>query len=129
MPSPVETVKAFSDELNKGREAGVAALQHYFLPDAVWEMVGVATMIGPGDAIAAMHKEYDAIGAERLQIDFVAIAADGDTVLTERVDRLIAADGTEIRAPRIMGVFEVQDGRFRAVREYFDTAALAARSK
>lgn len=50
-----------------------------------------------------------------------AIAATGDRVLTERVDRMCVA-GTWIALP-IMGIFEIEDGLIRRWRDYFDLAS------
>jgi limonene-1,2-epoxide hydrolase len=124
MGDPIETVKAFLAALDSGVEGGERALRTYFKPDTVWEMVGVGTMIGPDGAIEVMRKEYPSRGAATLRIDILSIAASGDTVLTERVDRLLAADGSEIHSARMMAAFEVEDGKIRATREYFDTAGV-----
>jgi limonene-1,2-epoxide hydrolase len=127
--TPIETVQTFLDELITGREGGKAALRRFFRPDTVWEMVGVGVMTGPEAAIEVMDKEYDAMGIDRLQVEILAIAAVGNTVFTERVDRMLSTDGREVRGARMVGVFEVEDGKIRATREYFDTAGLYARDK
>jgi limonene-1,2-epoxide hydrolase len=122
MSDPIETVKAFLAALDSGIEGGEAALRKYFTPETTWEMVGVGTMIGPEGAIKVMHDEYPSRGAATLKIDILSIAASGNTVLTERVDRLLTADGTEIHSARMMAAFEVSGGKILATREYFDTA-------
>src|SRR5262249_50264713 len=118
MATPIETVKAFLAEHGKGRKEGEAALRAYFTPDTVWEMVGVGTMKGAEEAIAILHKEYDPKGAIRLQVDILSIAASGNTVFTERVDRLITKDGRDVLGARMVGVFEVEGDRILATREY-----------
>jgi limonene-1,2-epoxide hydrolase len=50
------------------------------------------------------------------------IAADGPVVLTERTDTFIK-DGAEI-VVRVMGAFEVEGGRIKSWRDYFDRGAL-----
>ncbi|WP_304438698.1 limonene-1,2-epoxide hydrolase family protein, partial [Caulobacter sp. CCH5-E12] len=51
----------------------------------------------------------------------------GNVVLTERVDRLLAADGREIGAFSIAGVFELDDdGRLVRWRDYTDPGAVSA---
>lgn len=53
-----------------------------------------------------------------------AIAANGNTVLTERTDRFrVNGRWVEIR---VMGAFEVTDGRITAWRDYFDMAQFMA---
>lgn len=46
------------------------------------------------------------------------LAADGDVVLTERVDR-VGPEGVVAPIP-VMGVFEVRDGKITVWRDYFD---------
>lgn len=41
-------------------------------------------------------------------------------MLTERVDRFVRADGSEIAAARLMGIFEVEGDKIVAWRDYFD---------
>lgn len=52
--------------------------------------------------------------------EIVAIAANGSTVLTERVDRFLM-NGQPIALP-VMGAFEVRGGKIAAWRDYFDLA-------
>ena len=55
---------------------------------------------------------------------FRTIAANGDEVLTERID-VLRVGNTEVRLP-VMGVFAIADGRIREWRDYFDLAAYRA---
>jgi len=48
-----------------------------------------------------------------------AIAANGDTVLTERTDCFNYADGRKLAIP-LMGIFKVVDGEITEWRDYFD---------
>lgn len=50
----------------------------------------------------------------------LAIAADGNRVLTERLDRFVRADGSEVAAAKLMGIFEVEGDCIVAWRDYFD---------
>lgn len=52
------------------------------------------------------------------------VAADGDVVLTERVDNFII-NGKPVSLP-VMGTFEIRDGRIVAWRDYFDLAGYRA---
>ena len=52
--------------------------------------------------------------------EIVAIAANGATVLTERIDRFVI-NGQPIALP-VMGTFEVRGGKIAAWRDYFDLA-------
>jgi len=61
-----------------------------------------------------------------LKVDMLAIAEQGNTVLTERVDHLHAADGTLVMSVPLAGIFDVEDGKIVGWRDYFDTAGLAS---
>ena len=50
--------------------------------------------------------------------------ADGNTVMNERVD-VFTINGAEVALP-VMGVFEVEDGKIKAWRDYFDMAPINA---
>lgn len=56
--------------------------------------------------------------------EIVSIAANGNRVLTERIDRFTVA-GTPIALP-VMGTFEIEDGLIRRWRDYFDLASYRA---
>jgi limonene-1,2-epoxide hydrolase len=53
--------------------------------------------------------------------DMLALAEVGNKVLTERLDKLYAADGTLVMAAPVMGIFEVANGKITGWRDYFDT--------
>jgi limonene-1,2-epoxide hydrolase len=58
---------------------------------------------------------------ERCPWEIVQIAAAGNVVLTERIDRFIGAD-KKVELP-VMGAFEIRDGKIAAWRDYFDLGA------
>lgn len=61
---------------------------------------------------------------EQCQWEIVSIAASGNKVLTERVDRFVVR-GASITLP-VMGTFEIGDGLIRHWRDYFDLASYRA---
>ncbi|MEX0874551.1 MAG: limonene-1,2-epoxide hydrolase family protein [Actinomycetota bacterium] len=56
--------------------------------------------------------------SKQIEFKILGIAADGDTVFTERVDTFVM-DGGTISLP-VAGVFEVKDGKIASWRDYFD---------
>lgn len=64
------------------------------------------------------------IGISTVHIDMLAIAADGQRVLTERLDGFERADGTKIGRVMIMGIFELEGDRIIEWRDYFDVTAV-----
>ncbi len=73
-------------------------------------------------AIAAWVARFADVAPGRLAI--TNQVATGDIVMNERVDA-ITLNGRPVTLP-ISGVFEIEDGRIRAWREYFDLAPARA---
>lgn len=88
----------------------------YFADDAVYHNMPTQPLRGK-DAIRQAIQGF--LGAwSKTQWDVLNIAAAGDVVLTERVDRIWAGD-KHVDLP-VAGVFEVRDGKIAAWRDYFD---------
>ena len=100
------------------------ALADYFTDDAVYHNMPVQPIQGK-DAIKGVIEQFTA-PFERSEWELLQIAAVGDVVLTERVDRFISADKT-IELP-VMGTFEIVGGKIAAWRDYFDLAAWTRQS-
>jgi limonene-1,2-epoxide hydrolase len=92
------------------------AIVGYFTDDAVYHNIPVDPVVGP-EQIRATIEGFSG-GVESIEFRVLAIAGDGDTVLTERVDVFQYANG-KIELP-VMGTFEVRDGKISAWRDYFD---------
>ncbi|MEP7215220.1 MAG: limonene-1,2-epoxide hydrolase family protein, partial [Anaerolineaceae bacterium] len=60
-------------------------------------------------------------GWQKTDWEVVNIAAAGDVVFAERVDRTTVAGGKNIDLP-VVGVFETVDEKIAAWRDYFDLA-------
>ncbi len=90
----------------------------YFTEDAVWWNAPWPAVVGR-DAIRETLRR----GAERMTAipwEVRHIVADGDVVLTERVDHFLIG-ATCISVP-CMGIFELRDDRIAAWRDYWDLA-------
>ncbi len=102
---------------------GIAALRQgideYFTSATVWENVGLNRLTGKAEALAFVDSYHAAHGLDAIHVDIVAVLADARRVMTERVDHLVRADGSAIHSTRIMGVFEIADGKIVAQRDYF----------
>ena len=98
-----------------------SALREFMTDDCVYENVGLTLSKGPEESAAVLQGFVDQMGFDHLKVKMVAIAANGDTVLTERVDDLHDASGKLLISLRVMGTLEVRNGRIAAWRDYFDT--------
>ena len=93
-------------------------LAGYFTEDAVYHNI-------PMPAVTGKAAIKDIFGlfippAEKIEFEVVGLAVCDHTVFTERVDRFVIA-GREVELP-VAGVFEIEGGRIKAWRDYFDFA-------
>ena len=109
-------------ELIKANEArDIAAVLAVMSDDVEYENVGMGVCRGH-DEVRALLGPFLA-GAERVAWEVLAQLERGDTVMNERVDRFFLPGGKQVEA-RVAGYFEVQNGKVRRWRDYFDTATL-----
>ncbi len=127
MPTPIETVKAFSAAISE--DNGKVAIRRWFTPTTIWINEGVSKTTGIDEAIAFLERPGRSPEIAAVHFDMLAIAANGNKVLTERLDRFVRADGSEIAAIRLMGIFEVEGEHIVAWRDYADTNAGAKIAK
>ncbi|MCW2479541.1 limonene-1,2-epoxide hydrolase family protein [Candidatus Symbiopectobacterium sp. NZEC135] len=118
MPTPIENVTAFFAAFPE--DQGKVAIQQWFTPRTVWINEGVAITTGINEAFALTDELKKTVGIATVRIEMLAIAADGNKVLTERLDRFERADGSEIGAAKVMGILELDGDRIIAWRDYFD---------
>jgi limonene-1,2-epoxide hydrolase len=121
MPTPIETVTAFCAAFSK--DHGKSAVRQWFTPETVWVNEGISVTTGIDEAIAALEAVEKSVGIKDAYFDMLAIAVDGNRVLTERLDRFKRADGSEIGAAMVMGIFEVEGDHIVAWRDYYDVRA------
>ena len=113
MADPISVVQEFCDAWAKG---DLDALIEFFTDDAVYHNIPVAPVTGK-QAIRDTIAGFTA-GVDTVEFRVHHIAAEGNVVLTERVDAFITPTVT-IELP-VMGTFEVIDGKIAAWRDYFD---------
>lgn len=94
-------------------------LMTYFTDDAVYHNM-------PGPPVQGREAVRQTIasflkGWSATEWEIRNIAAEGNTVLAERVDRIAAANGKSVDLP-VVGVFELESGKIRHWRDYFDLA-------
>lgn len=125
MSDPAEVVTTFLALWEKpgGLDQSV---RDYFLPTTVWENVGLAKTTGQDEAIALNAQLCAAVGMATIRVDNLAVAVTGNKVLTERIDHMVNAAGETTYSAPVMGVFEIENGKIAAWRDYFDSAGAAA---
>jgi len=94
--------------------------------NVTWESVGLPAHHGRQACIDYLDTLKATTGMEYCTIKILHIAVVGNVVLSERVDTMYDAAGTEIREFRLMGAIEISDGHIVRYTDYFDTAPLRA---
>ncbi|MHA0286782.1 limonene-1,2-epoxide hydrolase family protein [Mycobacterium sp. C3-094] len=84
-------------------------------PDLVWQNVGLPSIRGRARIMGLLRRGEGKVG---FAVTFHRVAADGDTVLTERTDAILL--GPVRLQFWVCGAFEIRDGQIRLWRDYFD---------
>jgi limonene-1,2-epoxide hydrolase len=113
-----DTVNAFIGHLNAMRLPEAWSL---LAPDVVYHNIPLQPVVGP-DAVAAVLGQIPMQGMDWIILH--SAEHDGH-VLNERTDRFHLTDGRWVEL-RVMGIFEVFEGRITAWRDYFDLGQWAS---
>lgn len=97
----------------------VDELLTYFTDDAIYHNMP-ATPVQGRAALRRFIAGFIGDWAET-HWDLVNIAATGNVVIAERIDRTVTRQGRQANLP-CCGVFEMENGRIKVWRDYFDMA-------
>ena len=111
--TPIEIVRRFCAVWSNVNADEIA---EFFTDDAVYHNIPMDPLTGR-DAIKTFIAGF-AGGAQQIDFRVNNIVADGNVVMTERVDVFELPNG-KVELP-VMGTFEVKDGKIAAWRDYFD---------
>jgi len=89
-----------------------------FTDDGIYHNIPMQPAVGK-DAIKGLLGMILAPASD-VKFEITHMAADGDVVLTERIDTFVMG-GKTVTLP-VMGAFEVRGGKIAAWRDYFDLA-------
>lgn len=112
---PIAAVRAFCDAWSRRDPEEIAG---WFTEDGVYHNMPMEPAKGRDNILNLLR--FILAPAQKVEFEIKGIAADGNTVFTERVDRF-EMDGKRVELP-VAGVFEVENGKIRAWRDYFDLA-------
>ena len=113
MPTPTEVVEQFCAAF---AAKDVDTISSLLGDDVVYHNVGMAPAVGKEASLAMIQGFLDM--AESMSFEIHRIAANGDSVLTERTDTF-TINGTDSPVA-VMGAFDLRDGLIVAWRDYFD---------
>ena len=115
-------------------DAGQVGYDEFLAEACVYETAGFPVLRGKAaimhflfsggmQAVADRYGNPRLIEIRRLQAEILHIVAQGNVVVTERVDHHFTSSGEEVLTPRIAGVMEFDDaGRCTGWRDYHDPA-------
>jgi len=123
MPTLSETVCEFVAAWEK--PGGLdQSFRDYFTDKTIWENVGWSRSVGIEEAIAINDLFREKAGMAAIRVENLAVCETGNKVLTERIDHILDKDGNVLASPPLMGIFEFENGKIVAWRDYFDTKSL-----
>ena len=112
MSDSIAIVEAFIDAWNR---YDLDTIESMVTPDIFYHNIPMEPCIGL-DAFKGFVRSWQALSANWVTH---AIAATGNIVLTERTDGFDFPDGSKMSI-RVMGAFEIKDGKISKWRDYFD---------
>ena len=95
----------------------LSSLMDYFTDDIVWQDIPDHTRVGKQECIDTTVPFFEM--CDEVEFDVKNILAGDRIVMTERVDTMVMKDGRRASTP-IMGVFEIENGKIKVWRDYFD---------
>jgi limonene-1,2-epoxide hydrolase len=117
MPGHAQFVRDFCESMVK-RDPEVA--RPYLADDAVYQNTGMAPTVGV-DAIVENLAAQMGMFPNSYEYRIMNLVADGDVVLTERIDMIEDGQGRVHGVP-VMGTFVVKDNKITRWTDYFDSA-------
>ncbi len=114
---PTDAEKVVNEFCNAWPRKNVEELLGFFSDDAVYHNIPMEPARGKA-AIKAVINSFLPM-AKSLQFKVLHTASAGNVVMNERVDIFDLGNGKTISLP-VAGVFEVNNGKISAWRDYFD---------
>ena len=106
-------VKNFIDAWNN---MDLESVTDFFSEDVFYHNIPMEPLNGKEGASAFVKGLSD---CQSINWEIIAIAEEGNMVLTERIDNFNFKDGRKISLP-VMGTFEIEDNKIKQWRDYFD---------
>ena len=115
MSDAADVVRRFCD-LMATRDT--SALRPLLADDAVYQNTGMPASVGAEAIVENLAGQFGAF-PDSYEYKTINLAADGDVVLTERLDLIKTPTG--VQGVPVMGTFVVRDGKITRWTDYWDT--------
>ena len=109
------------DFIQAWNEKNWDAIEAAFSDDVVYHNIPM----DPAEGKAAAMMIIRGMRPQEVDWEVLNIAENGNVVLTERVDNFVLADGKTLSIP-VMGTMELEGGKIKAWRDYFDLATFTS---
>jgi limonene-1,2-epoxide hydrolase len=113
-----KVVRGFFDSWEK--DGFIPAFEKYLHDDVLYQNLGFDDVRGKEAAIGVVKYYLSVSDMPFGWVEYLGIASVGNLVLTERIDHLFDEGKTKKHATKIMGAFEVKDGKISRYSDYFD---------
>lgn len=124
MPGDALTlVKDFFADLGSTEAENATAFEKFLADDVIWD-TGSRVLHGLEACLTHVHHVPVEYGIAAFDANLQNIAVSGNSVLTERIDNLYAADGRIIYGVKVMGVLVAQENKIVEWRDYYDSAVV-----
>jgi limonene-1,2-epoxide hydrolase len=120
MSNPTEAEQVVRDLCSGFAKHDAEALRQYFTDDIVYHNIPMDPAVGIDATIEIIAGFFTM--CDSMEIDTLHLAVRDGVVLTERIDTFKVGD--KVAALPVMGTFEVEGGKIRAWRDYFDLAQI-----
>jgi limonene-1,2-epoxide hydrolase len=115
MSDSADVVRHFCDSMAT-RDA--SALRPFLADDAVYQNTGMPASVGADAIVDNLAGQFGAF-PDSYEYKTINLAADGDVVLTERLDMIKTPTG--VQGVPVMGAFVVREGKITRWTDYWDT--------
>jgi limonene-1,2-epoxide hydrolase len=116
MSDPLAIVQEFCDLMVK---RDPESLRKFFAADAVYQNCGMPASVGVDEIIQNLTGQF-AMYPDAYEYVMKNIAANGNSVLTERIDMISTPTGKQ--GVPVMGTFVLEGGKIQRWHDYFDSA-------
>jgi limonene-1,2-epoxide hydrolase len=114
--APSENERIVTDFCNAWSRLDADELTAYFTPDGVYHNMPLAPLRGQEEIREGLKRMRQRI--KEIRIEILHQVSSGNVVMNERVDYMVRESG-RVALPA-MGIFELEHGKIKAWREYFD---------
>lgn len=121
MSDPEAVVTEFFKRMETSDYAeGRAAFEEMITDDCHWANTGFPTAQGKEACLAMWDGFSQSTGFVGLRCEMIALASKGDTVITERIDHLLNAEGENFVSLPLAGTLDVRGDKICGWRDYWD---------